>query len=1100
MLGGRQLATKAGRKALRNASNSPIVLQSTQLDALVPTFLCPAIELRLPRGTVLPSVGPSSSSCSSSRLYSSSRSYDTIRSAIVGNRSASSLSSSDRRSYYFQAAAVTRPEYASTNEHSMPQRGQSQLWQGARGEAHQQQGTSRIDPEELIRFAPASLSDWRRKFPSTQWRREMDFNRYSPPLRRSHLPEDAPALYEDEVKASAAWLPDSRWTLRLPDDYPVRHELFLVLDSLDDISQSASDPDCAGLLTETLRQARELIWSNPEHPLRRRGEREAALYLAGKIAETFIKLDAEDSLNRLMTFLEYVRTQIGVLPLSCFHALAARSGIARRYDAMLKICQVAQEHHSGKADAELLHLRLRALIAQSNDVDLTRHWDHFSDADVSVPRKTFDLLLRTHVRRQDIAQVNEVLEAMPQHGHEVDAKAWLTILRGFQSFRPTLATMLRRDAKIVHSPTLNVVNRLLVLLSKELDVDGAMMVMRIFRIPSIRMRNETTAGSSTEGTEMLIVNGPSPEPNVETYAIMTEMFGRLGRIYEARSFFRLALSLCSEEAHADAFVEKALQQASRWVMYAFLNAGHPVRAMAFAAEVFSLPYFNMDEGKAAPVIQFDLPQTLSNIKLTATTVHYRTLLECASAIGSAKTARRIIVYVLEQGHEIDKEVLCGLARLIFSTIDKDAIKSIRFIQRLLPQGENSPKSKRVQRLESLSDMLQHLGTPDKVILASQHSTDLSRRNWDNVGTKAKRSTKAKCSTTVQSNTATTGKIAISTKDGLRDWLIEDSRSSSLFRGFMPADDAGQDSRPAISHDLSRPLSSAAYAIRIRVYAVVRRDYESAQKVYHAMLAHNVKPTMMHIAPLIEGYTAVGKLNEAQQLKRNAKEITGFQPTLRIHTALIRAYIRAGDSTSARKEIQELTDNGYEIDDAIANIIEAGQMGRGNFPLVERPIDPKDCHSVTTRFHALMRMRRYLAAQELIQSALDSGMRPDKVLYDLVRRSVSYVEKEFAKALGQRKEATALRRANRACQPSRKGAAPQPAVTQTESEIRAHFYELTQAKRLATVNKARIRKEGQPKSEVGGNRMKKHRKKVISLVMEFADGKLHKLARQKRKER
>ena len=88
----------------------------------------------------------------------------------------------------------------------------------------------------------------------------MDYNRYSPPIRRRNLPEDAPALYEDEIKASSAWLPETQWSLVLPDDYPLRHELMLILDSLDYISKNISDPDCANMLAEALQQARELIW------------------------------------------------------------------------------------------------------------------------------------------------------------------------------------------------------------------------------------------------------------------------------------------------------------------------------------------------------------------------------------------------------------------------------------------------------------------------------------------------------------------------------------------------------------------------------------------------------------------------------------------------------------------------------------------------------------------------------------------------------------------------------------------------------------------------------------------------------------------------
>lgn len=929
-------------------------------------------------------------------------------------------------------------------------------------------------------------SDWRRKFPSTKWRREMDFNRYSRPLRRRQLPEDAPALYEDEIKASAAWLAGSQWTLTIPDNYPLTHELLLILDSLDDIVHSASDPDCAELIVETLRQARESIWSNQCRALDQLQDRHVALYVAGKVAETYIRLDAEDSMDRLMSFLDYTQAHIGVLPLACFHVLAAQAGILRRYDAVLKICAIAQLHHGGKADAELLHLRLRALIALSRDEDLKRYWHLFDEAGVPVPRKTFDLLLRTHVRRQNVEQLNEVLEVMPRYGHEVDAKAWLTILRGFQSFRPTLAVMLRQDAKIVQRPTLNVVNRLLVLLSKELDIHGALMVLRIFRIPSIHSAGKT-AGVLTQANRSSIIHGPCPEPDVHTYAVLAHMFGRLGRCHEALDFFRLAL--CTIGDQQDLATDRALQKVSSDVMKAYLNAGHPVRAMWFASEVLGLPYFGNAERNSAPSIDLELP-TLQPTRITATTIHYRTLLECASAIGSADSARRIVVHLLQHGHAIDRQVLRGLARLIFSTIDQDALEAIRVIRRLFPRGKYGRNEKRDQRLGSLVDLLQHLGASERVVLASQNSTDLHRRidlgdsMW-----------KAPCgSASPQSGSSS---IATASKDELREWLI--THSLFPFRGVSSTHEIQPDASTALIQDLSRPLSAAAYAMRIRVYASVRRDYESAQKVYHAMLSHDVKPNMMHIAPLIEGLTAVGRLDDAQRLKRNARETILLEPTLRIHTALIRGYVRAGDLDAARREIQELTRNGFKIDDTIANIIEAAHSGRSMFALVDRPISAKDSHSVATRFHALMRMRRYLAAQETLQTALDAGMRSDKVLHDLVRRSVSYVSKQHAKALalasatGDTQDAPAATGARLAKDAADANPHSEGERARANTRSDSHVFELAQALRLAQTNRERITKCMQRRSKAKLQQIKQHRKKVVSLVLDFADGKLHQQA-------
>ncbi|KAJ9476399.1 TPR_REGION domain-containing protein [Pseudozyma hubeiensis] len=979
MLGGPRRAAEAGRWALRIGSSKSYSGSSVSIEALPPSFLCPAIEtLTLKPNTTTTAAGPSSSS------------------------SVSRHGSPSKRA----ARCSLTHGYVATEPSPLASR-----FQLTRAYSSQAANNTAVD----VRLV-------------------------------HHTPQGA----------------QSDWTLSVPDDYLLRHELFLILDSLDGISQSKSDPDCADLLSETLRQAREHIWSNS---LGRSQDRDVALYLAGKVAEVYIKIDAEDSMDRLMSFLDYVHSQIGVLPLSCFHTLAAQAGIARRYDAALKICEVAQSHHGGKADAELLHLRLRALIAQSKDVDLTRYWDFFERSKCAVPRKTFDLLLRTHVRRQDLEQLNHVLDAMPQHGYTVDAKAWLTILRGFQSFRPTLATMLRRDANIVQCPTLHVVNQLLLLLSKELDVDGALMVLRIFRIPSIQQRGGT-ADDPTQQEEMSIIKGPSLQPNVQTYAVLAHMFGRLGRWQETLDFFRLAMSVSDSHRGNDATLDH-LQQSASSVMRAYFNAGRPIRAMSFAHEVLKLPYFGSGEGKGAPSVDFDLPAS-PRCKMPPTTFHYRILLECASAIGSADCARRILVDLLQHGHTIDQQVLRGLARLVFSTIDQDAFESIRVIRRLLSNPCEKHGTERSQRLGSLSDLVRYLGASERAVLESQNAKNIERS--------------ANATLTrpeLQRPSLHDGRGTLP-KDELRDWLIKDS--SPLLTTTLTVHNAVDDASSALTQDLSRPLSYEAYAMRIRVYAVVRRDYESAQKVYHAMLSHGVKPTMMHIAPLIEGLIAVGKLDEAQRLKRNAREVTSLEPTLRIHTALIRAYVRAGDFDAARKEIKELTSNGFEMDDTIANIIEAAQSGRRNFALVDRPVNEKDSHSVATRFHSLMRMGRYLAAQEMLQVALDAGMRSDKVLHDLVRRSVGYVQKEHAKALATSPAPTQVGRGKR--HRKSKGA---------KLGIGSHVFELAQALRLARTNRERITKSMAKHSEIKRKQLKEHRKKVVSLVLDFADGKLHQQA-------
>ncbi|ETS64023.1 hypothetical protein PaG_02360 [Moesziomyces aphidis] len=1069
MLGGPHLAARAGERALAARSKALV-----RAEALLPAFLCPVIERKPSRCVAHPIPGPSSSS----QIPASSRGLHDF--------------SFKRSSLAAGSLPVKKP--ISASGHASQAAVAPREWQADHITAGHDAGTGRLEP----RHTPQSIAvgdvpsartdrktlaahadtspDWTRKYRSTRWRREMDFNRYSPPIRRRNLPEDAPALYEDEIKASSAWLPETRWSLALPDDYPLRHELMLILDSLDYISKNIADPDCANMLAEALQQARELIWSKPDLALQRPEDLQAALYLAGKLAETYVKLDADDSLDQLISFLGYVHKHVGPLPLACFHALAARAGMMRRYAAVLKICQVAEDHNAGQPDAELLHLRLRALIAKSTHARVSRYWEAFELAGITVPRKTFDLLLRTHVRQQNVAQVNEVLEAMPRHGYEVDARAWLTILRGYQTFRPTLAALLRRDAKIVQSPTLDVVNRLLMLLSEELDVDGALLVLRLFRIPSVD-RLEGDAAAAEAAADVMVIHGPTPEPSAETYAILTGMLGRLGRDAEALAFFRLALT-----ADSGPETEKkrhwTLQKASAHVMKALLNAGHPRRAMRFATDVLGLPYFGVAPNRQAPAVEFDMPES-ELATIAASSMHYRVLLECTAAVGSVDAARRVLVHLLKQGRRVDRQVLQGVARVIFTSIDADALESIRMVRSLLSRQDQVPNESRQQRKQTLLTALQDLGVSDRIILASQHSTDLPREQ-------AGSTSKSRAAKSTGRPDLSKGSRA--TKDELRDWLIADS--SSLLRDTMSTAEPGGHA-DALERDLSRPLCPEAYAMRIRVYAVVRRDHESAQKVYQAMLMHGVKPNMMHIAPLVEGLTASGKLQEAQQLKQNAREIIGCQPTLRIHTALIQGYVRAGDSQGARNELQELVANGHQIDDTIANIIEAAQAAEGKFTLTERPVNEAKTHNVTTRFHTLMRMRRYLAAQELVQSALDTGMRPDKVLHDAVRRSVGYLQKQIDQVqtlCGDKGEASLAAASGKA-----DGRAMKQPPLASDEERRAHIHELTRAARLATDNKDRITSSMRRRSNALRKATKDHRKKVIQLILDFADGKLHQQA-------
>lgn len=202
-------------------------------------------------------------------------------------------------------------------------------------------------------------------------------------------------------------------------------------------------------------------------------------------------------------------------------------------------------------------------------------------------------------------------------------------------------------------------------------------------------------------------------------------------------------------------------------------------------------------------------------------------------------------------------------------------------------------------------------------------------------------------------------------------------------------------------DISRELSSSAYAMRMRVYAVLWQDFDSAVRLFYSMLAHNVRPTMLHISPLVEGLVEVDRLSEAQRVLDEAVPTIGLAPTLRLHTALIRGYGRQGDWDSVRRELRRLRYAGLPVDMALQAMLAYARSMDSERRLTAVEAEEQDAsieellatgraaprtQRVLLHFDALMRTWRFLSAQRLISRALNAGMRRSSRLRDQVHRS------------------------------------------------------------------------------------------------------------------
>jgi hypothetical protein len=205
-------------------------------------------------------------------------------------------------------------------------------------------------------------------------------------------------------------------------------------------------------------------------------------------------------------------------------------------------------------------------------------------------------------------------------------------------------------------------------------------------------------------------------------------------------------------------------------------------------------------------------------------------------------------------------------------------------------------------------------------------------------------------------------------------------------------------------DFSHALSPSAYAMRMRVYAVLWQDLDSAVRLFRSMLEHKVRPTMLHIAPLVEGFVQQGRLREAQLVLDEAVAKLGLAPTLRLHSAMIRGYARLGQWDAVQRQLRSVRSAGLEVDVGLQAMLaharsadperrldaaEAAEQDASIEQLLAAPTPPAT-QAVSLHFEALIKTWRFLSAHTLVRRALDAGMHRDALLRRQVHRSGSLI--------------------------------------------------------------------------------------------------------------
>ncbi|UZJ54457.1 hypothetical protein CBS101457_003777 [Exobasidium rhododendri] len=224
-------------------------------------------------------------------------------------------------------------------------------------------------------------------------------------------------------------------------------------------------------------------------------------------------------------------------------------------------------------------------------------------------------------------------------------------------------------------------------------------------------------------------------------------------------------------------------------------------------------------------------------------------------------------------------------------------------------------------------------------------------------------------------------------------------------------------------DLKTKSSPAAYAMRLRVYAVIRRDSQAAQIIYRSMLQHKVRPTMHHISPIIEGLVLSDRIPDAEKVKEAAlKEITTAEISSRMYGALCRGYSERQNWLAVCEIAEEMHEKGISILQSFASGFqkarrmlqtqatfkqaqEGGEGGRkeleGSLQLTKILNERKSwtvnsnttTESATWLFQEYVRNNKHILAHQHVAKALRRGVEADYLLRDLLRSSTNYLKKE-----------------------------------------------------------------------------------------------------------
>lgn len=563
------------------------------------------------------------------------------------------------------------------------------------------------------------------------------------------------------------------------------------------------------------------------------------------------------------------------------------------------------------AEDDIVEAYCQALCEEGREREINNLLERYEGLGKTAPRCVFELLLDMQLRQKNSIQARRTLRKMGAQHSEFDVKALLlVVLQGRASLRKDILNIIDETSTHQRKPKAAVLHDLITQLCDRGDVKGALTTLRVFGAPTRAAPTQRAAAAACR-------------PMQATYLSIVRMFARSNQPRHALRFAALAMD------EAWCFIDKGGQTvvvtAMLDVVEAFNRIGRHAEALQVGAHLIDVQQPLSTSGLSTTLANCQLPPRGSvapSRRIYAALLRSTTRLPLPQVV---PTARALLLDLGSHGKIMDGAVRMAFMEVMLATmrhVKKAQIYQIfDDIMRAVPDlsssqalsdpmkvtlkrdGKMCEREVDVHNLTQFVGLLKQRGALDQLLIAADRDHRRQRRGrYPEAEVRPPETVDA------------------------QEWMREADMSPTPYSQALNPDEADSTCAAEREMNLEEKLSTEGYAFRLKVYAVLRLDHASAQAIYRSMVTHGVPPSMLHVAPVVEGLVASGRMKEAIDVQRGAKDALGQDTTLRIYAAVARGFARRKDWKGVRAVFAEMKADGVEPDQALLGVMAAAERG------------------------------------------------------------------------------------------------------------------------------------------------------------------------------